>query len=114
MIEAHLKKSIGREKALEPGVAAEKGLGAEERQYSRRFWQYGEDPSCCRSNAESYLIFPIFGIKIVAFGPLCDFRWCRAVLFAARFCFFHIKEESLRCVSFKHKGKEEHYEENDF
>ena len=58
MIEAHLKKSIGRGKALESGVAAEKGLGAEERQYSRRFWQYGEDPSCCRSNAESYLIFP--------------------------------------------------------
>ena len=56
MIEAHLENSNRRVK-INADVAAGKGSGAEERLFAcGRFWQFGEYPLCCRSDAESYLI----------------------------------------------------------
>ncbi len=50
-IEAHCTKSTAQKKAPRP---CGKGVGAEVGAVESTRWQFGEDPPCCRRNAEGY------------------------------------------------------------
>jgi len=98
MIEAHLENSIGRVKSAQMLRRRKVRVPKDGRAHGRS-WQFGEDPFCCRSNAESYLllVFESQAWQATQTG--------RAVLFAAWLCFFYAAVTSLCFIQTQRKDQ---------